>query len=62
MPQVTEFKYVGHLFMIDGRIEREMDQEMRMLLMSLVVRKELGRNTKLSVYLFVYISTVISGH
>ncbi|TWW70927.1 hypothetical protein D4764_17G0004100 [Takifugu flavidus] len=57
LPQVEEFKYLGILFTSEGRMEREIDRRiravsavMRVLNQSVVVKKELSRKAKLSIY------------
>ncbi|TWW62612.1 hypothetical protein D4764_04G0012590 [Takifugu flavidus] len=54
---VEEFKYLGILFTSEGRMEREIDRRigavsavMRALNRSVVVKKELSRKAKLSIY------------
>ena len=69
LPQVEEFKYLGILFTSEGRMEREMDRRigaasavMRTLNRSVVVKRELSRKAKLSVYRSVYAPTLTYGH
>ncbi|TWW80672.1 hypothetical protein D4764_01G0004870 [Takifugu flavidus] len=57
LPQVEEFKYLGVLFTSGGRMEREIDRRigaastvMRTLHRSVVVKRELSRKAKLSIY------------
>ncbi|TWW54485.1 hypothetical protein D4764_0145930 [Takifugu flavidus] len=57
LPQVEEFKYLGVLFTSEGRMEREIDRRigaasavMRTLHRSVVVKRELSRKAKLSIY------------
>ncbi|KAK0135463.1 LINE-1 retrotransposable element ORF2 protein [Merluccius polli] len=59
LPQVEEFKYLGVLFTSEGRMEREIDRRigaasavMRTLHGSVVVKRELSRKAKLSIYLW----------
>ena len=54
LPQAEEFKYLGILFMSDGRLVGEMDRRigassavMRVLLQSVVVKREMSRKAKL---------------
>ncbi|KAK0152855.1 LINE-1 reverse transcriptase [Merluccius polli] len=69
LPQVEEFKYLGVLFTSDGRMEREIDRwfgaasaVMRTLHGSVVVKRELSRNAKLSIYQSIYIPALTYGH
>uniref|UniRef100_A0A3P8VZB6 Spliceosome associated factor 3, U4/U6 recycling protein n=1 Tax=Cynoglossus semilaevis TaxID=244447 RepID=A0A3P8VZB6_CYNSE len=69
LPQVEEFKYLGVLFTSDGRIEREIDRRigaaaavMRSLYRSVVVKKELSRKAKRSIYRSIYVPTLTYGH
>ncbi|KAI3370288.1 hypothetical protein L3Q82_024461 [Scortum barcoo] len=57
LPQVEEFKYLGVLFTSEGKIEREIDRRigaasavMRSVYRTVVVKKELSRKAKLSIY------------
>ncbi|KAK3534027.1 hypothetical protein QTP86_000639 [Hemibagrus guttatus] len=57
LPQVEEFKYLGVLFTSKGRMDREIDRQigavaavMRSMYRSVVVKKELSRKAKLSIY------------
>ncbi|XP_057696067.1 uncharacterized protein LOC130918404 [Corythoichthys intestinalis] len=69
LPQVEEFKYLGILFTSEGRSEREIDRRigaasavLRALNQSLVVKRELSRKAKLSIYRSIYIPTLTYGH
>ena len=69
LPQVEEFKYLGILFTSEGRREREIDRRigaasavMRALNRSVVVKRELSRKAKLSIYRAVYVPILIYGH
>ncbi|KAK3505719.1 hypothetical protein QTP70_020512 [Hemibagrus guttatus] len=69
LPQVEEFKYLGVLFMSDGRMDREIDRRfgaaaavMRSMYRSVVVKKELSRKAKLSIYQSIYVPTLTYGH
>ncbi|CAM4428457.1 unnamed protein product [Leuciscus chuanchicus] len=69
LPQVEEFKYLGVLFTSEGRMEREIDRRigaasavMRALYRSVVVKKELSRKAKLSIYQSIYVPTLTYGH
>ncbi len=69
LPQVEEFKYLGVLFTSEGRMEREIDRRigaasavMRSMYRSVVVKKELSRKAKLSIYLSIYVPTLTYGH
>ena len=69
LPQVWEFKYHGVLFTSEGRMEREKDRQfgaasamMRALCRAVVVKKELSRKAKLSIYWSIYVPTLTYGH
>ena len=69
LPQVEEFKYLGVLFTSEGRMEREIDRRigaassvMRTLHGSLVVKRELSRKAKLSIYQSIYVPALTYGH
>ena len=69
LPQAKEFKYLGVLFTSEGKMEREMDRRigaasavMRALYRSVVVKKELSRKAKLSIYRSIYVPTLTYGH
>ncbi|KAK3558768.1 hypothetical protein QTP86_028769 [Hemibagrus guttatus] len=69
LPQVEEFKYLGVLFTSEGRMDREIDRwigaaaaVMRSMYRSVVVKKELSRKAKLSIYQSIYIPTLTYGH
>ena len=69
VPQVEELEYLGILFTSDGKLEREMDRwigassaVMRLLLWSVVVKKELNWKAKLSIYWSIFVATLICGH
>ncbi|XDV26977.1 hypothetical protein PO909_030586 [Leuciscus waleckii] len=69
LPQVEEFKYLGVLFTSEGRLERETDRRisaasavMRSMYRSVVVKKELSRKAKLSIYRSIYVPTLTYGH
>ncbi|KAK3546555.1 hypothetical protein QTP70_027318, partial [Hemibagrus guttatus] len=69
LPQVEEFKYLGVLFTSEGRMDREIDRRigaaaavMRSMYRSVVVKKELRRKTKLSIYQSIYVPTLTYGH
>ncbi|KAI3367955.1 hypothetical protein L3Q82_026785, partial [Scortum barcoo] len=62
LPQVEEFKYLGVLFTSEGKIEREIDRRigaasavMRSVYRTVVVKKELSRKAKLSIYRSIYV-------
>ncbi|KAI3358062.1 hypothetical protein L3Q82_003076 [Scortum barcoo] len=66
LPQVEEFKYLGVLFTSEGKIKREIDRRDWCSVRSLcamsvyrtvVVKKELSRKAKLSIYRSVYVPT-----
>ncbi|KAI3357826.1 hypothetical protein L3Q82_016218 [Scortum barcoo] len=61
LPQVEEFKYLGVLFTSEGKMEREIDRRigaasavMRSVYRTVVVKKELSRKAKLSIYWSIY--------
>ncbi|KAK7925839.1 hypothetical protein WMY93_008149 [Mugilogobius chulae] len=67
LPQVEE--YLGVLFKSEGRMEREIDRRigaasavMRSLYRTVVVKKELSRKAKLSIYRSIYVPTLTYGH
>ena len=69
LPQVEEFKYLGVLFTSEGRMEREIDRRigaasavMRTLHRSVVVKRELSRKAKLSIYQSIFVPTLTYGH
>ncbi|KAK3521336.1 hypothetical protein QTP70_003461 [Hemibagrus guttatus] len=69
LPQVEEFKYLGVLFTSEGRMDREIDRRigaaaavMRSMYQSVVVKKELSRKAKLSIYQSIYVPTLTYGH
>ncbi|KAK3518725.1 hypothetical protein QTP70_008916 [Hemibagrus guttatus] len=69
LPQVEEFKYLGVLFTSEGRMDREIDRRigaaaavMRSMYRSVVVKKELSRKAKLSIYQSIYVPTLNYGH
>ncbi|KAK3550782.1 hypothetical protein QTP70_004917 [Hemibagrus guttatus] len=69
LPQVEQFKYLGVLFTSEGRMDREIDRRigaaaavMRSMYQSVVVKKELSRKAKLSIYQSIYVPTLTYGH
>ncbi|KAK3516631.1 hypothetical protein QTP70_022033 [Hemibagrus guttatus] len=69
LPQVEAFKYLGVLFTSEGRMDREIDRRigaaaavMRSMYRSVVVKKELSRKAKLSIYQSIYVPTLTYGH
>ncbi|KAK3565413.1 hypothetical protein QTP86_008018 [Hemibagrus guttatus] len=69
LPQVEEFKYLGVLFTSEGRMDCEIDRRigaaatvMRSMYRSVVVKKELNRKAKLSIYQSIYVATLTYGH
>ncbi|KAK3573193.1 hypothetical protein QTP86_015101 [Hemibagrus guttatus] len=69
LSQVEEFKYLGVLFTSEGRMDREIDRRigaaaavMRPMYRSVVVKKELSRKAKLSIYQSIYVPTLTYGH
>ncbi|PWA24275.1 hypothetical protein CCH79_00019954 [Gambusia affinis] len=69
LPQVEEFKYLGILFMNEGRRKRETDRWIGtvsavkwVLYRSVVVKRELSQKAKLSINQSIYVPTLIYGH
>ncbi|KAK3539294.1 hypothetical protein QTP86_033724 [Hemibagrus guttatus] len=69
LPQVEEFKYLGVLFTSEGRMDGEIDRRigaaaavMRSMYRSVVVKKELSRKAKFSIYQSIYVPTLTYGH
>ncbi|KAK0132400.1 Craniofacial development protein 2 [Merluccius polli] len=69
LPQVEEFKYLGVFFTSEGRMEREIDRRigaasavMRTVHGSVVVKRELSRKAKLSIYQSIYVPALTYGH
>ena len=67
LPQVEEFKYLGVLFTSDGRMEQDRrigaaSAVMRTLHGSVVVKRELSRKAKLSIYQSIYVPALTYGH
>ncbi|KAK3542555.1 hypothetical protein QTP86_029613, partial [Hemibagrus guttatus] len=69
LPQVEEFKYLGVLFTSEGSMDREIDRRigaaaavMQSMYRSVVVKKELSRKAKLSIYQSIYVPTLTYGH
>ncbi|KAI3353919.1 hypothetical protein L3Q82_005113 [Scortum barcoo] len=70
LPQVEEFKYLGVLFTSEGKMECEIDRRIGAASCSyavgipdrLVVKKELSRKAKLSIYRSIYVPTLTIGH
>jgi len=69
LPQAKELKYLGVLFTSEGKMKWEMDRRigvvsavMRALYRPVVVKRELSRKPKLSIYRSIYISTLTYGH
>jgi hypothetical protein len=69
LSQVEEFKYLGVMFTSEGRMEREIDRRigaasavMRSLYRTVVVKRELSRGAKLSIYRSIYVPTLTYGH
>ncbi|KAK3523213.1 hypothetical protein QTP86_022937 [Hemibagrus guttatus] len=69
LPQVEQFKYLGVLFTSEGRMDREIDRRigaaaavMWSMYRSVVVKKELSRKAKLSIYQSIYVPTLTYGH
>ena len=67
--RMEEFKYLGVLFMSNGRMEREIDRGigaasavMRTLHGSVVVKRELSQKAKLSIYQSIFVPALTYGH
>ncbi|KAK3508205.1 hypothetical protein QTP70_017467 [Hemibagrus guttatus] len=68
LPQVEQFKYLRVLFTSEGRMDREFDRRigaaaavMRSMYRSVVVKKELSRKAKLSIYQSICVPTLTYG-
>ncbi|KAK3507968.1 hypothetical protein QTP70_005998 [Hemibagrus guttatus] len=69
LPQVEEFKYLGVLFTSEGRMDHEIDRQigaaeavMQSMYRSVVVKKELSRKAKLSIYQPIFVPTLTYGY
>ncbi|KAF7652554.1 hypothetical protein LDENG_00095270 [Lucifuga dentata] len=69
LPQTEEFKYLGLLFMSEGRMEREIDRQigtasevLRTLYRTVVVKRELSQKARLSIYQSIYVPILTYGH
>ncbi|KAK0137077.1 hypothetical protein N1851_026739 [Merluccius polli] len=69
LPQVKEFKYLWILFTSEGKMEREMDRRigaasavMRAMYRTVVMKRELSRKSKLSIYQSIYVPTLTYCH
>ncbi|XP_047467164.1 uncharacterized protein LOC125023726 [Mugil cephalus] len=69
LPRVEEFKYLRIFFTSEGRMEQEIDRRigaasavLRVLNQSVVVKRELSRKAKLSIYRAIYVPTLTYGH
>ncbi|KAK3516227.1 hypothetical protein QTP70_006372 [Hemibagrus guttatus] len=69
LAQVEEFKYLWVLFSSEGRMDCEIDRRigaaaavMQSMYQSVVVKKELSRKAKLSIYQSIYVPTLTYGH
>ncbi len=65
LPQMTEFKYLEILFMSDSKMKCEINRRniaasaaIRVLYQTIVVKRELSRKAKLSIYQSIYIPTL----
>ena len=66
---MEEFKYLGVLFMCEGRMQQEIDGRisaasavMQTLCWSFVVKRELSQKAKLSVYRSIFVPALTCGH
>ena len=69
MLQVEEVKYLGVLFMSEGRLEHKIDRQigaaaavMRSLYRSVIVKRELSRKAGQAIYWSIYVPTPNYGH
>ena len=69
LPQTEEFKYLWILFMSEGKMEQELNRwigaslaVMRALCQSVIVKTELSRKAKLSLYQAFFAPTLTYGH
>ncbi|KAK3566125.1 hypothetical protein QTP86_026019 [Hemibagrus guttatus] len=59
LPQVEEFKYLGVLFMSEGRMDREID---RWIGAAAAVVRSMYRSVVVSIYQSIYVPTLTYGH
>ncbi|XP_068573506.1 uncharacterized protein, partial [Cebidichthys violaceus] len=69
LPQANEFKYLGVLFTSEDKMEREIVRRIgaaaavkQALHRTILVKRELSRKAKLSIYQSVYVPTLTHGH
>ena len=69
LPQVKEFKYLRVLFMSEGMMGSEIDRRigaagavLHALHRIVVIKRELSRKAKLSIYQSIFVPTLTSGH
>jgi len=69
LPQAKEFIYIGVLFTSEGMVEREINRWVgaaaavkQALHRTVLVKRELGRKAKLSIYWSVYVTTLTFCH
>ena len=69
LPQVKEFKYLGVLFSCQGTMKREMGRRigvagavLQSLYCTVVTKREMSQETKLSVYRAIFVPTLTYGH
>jgi len=69
LTQAKEFKYLGVLFTSEGKMEREIDRQIgaaaavkQALYRSVLVKRELSRKAKFSIYWSVYVPTLTYDH
>ncbi|TWW66924.1 hypothetical protein D4764_20G0009560 [Takifugu flavidus] len=68
LPQVEEFKYLGVLFLSEGRMEQEIDRRIgaasavMRTLHHIVVKRELSQKAKLSIYWSIFVPTLTYSH
>jgi len=69
LSQAKEFKYLEVLFTSESKMEQEMDRRigapsavMRVLYRFIVVKRELSRKAKLSIYRSIYVPSLTYGH
>lgn len=59
LPRAKEFNYPRFMFTIDGNMEQEMDRWFGVVLWTVVVKKALSNQAKLSIFCSVYVKFII---
>ena len=69
LQQVKEFKYLGDLFTSEGRMEQEIGRRigaagavLRSLCRTVVMKRELSRKAKLSIYRSIFVPILTYGN